>query len=157
MQNPPPKTGKLRNKERGQGLVEYALVLILVGIVIILILSFLGDRVQKTYCKAVFSLDPNVEAPFCTALDVNCAILSSSPFILEAQVTDSAGENNITYVQFYVDGIASSTENIYHYCLGGGDVSCNAYHGASGRHNFAAVAYDADGNTGKCSIDATVP
>jgi Flp pilus assembly pilin Flp len=157
MEHPRDRQGKPRIRERGQGLVEYALVLILVAVVVILILSFFGDRVQKTYCKAAFSLDPNIDAPFCEALSVSCNVVSASPFRLEAQVTDNAGEDNITNVQFYIDGIASNNELHYRYCLVGGDASCDAYHGSSGPHEFAAVAYDSDGNTGKCTIHVTIP
>ncbi len=151
------KDGKPRIRERGQGLVEYALILILVAVVVILIASFFGDRVQKTYCKAAFSIDPNIDAPFCVALDVSCNIVSNSPFRLEAQVTDNVGENNITNVQFYVDGIPRNNEVHYRYCLIGGDAACDPYTGSKGPHEFAAVAYDADGNTGKCTIKANVP
>ena len=36
-------------KQRGQGLVEYALILVLIAIVVILILTFLGNQVNKTF------------------------------------------------------------------------------------------------------------
>jgi pilus assembly protein Flp/PilA len=36
-------------RKRGQGLVEYALILVLIAIVVILILTFLGQRVQTTF------------------------------------------------------------------------------------------------------------
>jgi pilus assembly protein Flp/PilA len=38
-------------KERGQGLVEYALILVLIAIVVILILTFLGQQVNTTFSK----------------------------------------------------------------------------------------------------------
>jgi len=152
------KTGKRRMRERGQGLVEYALLLILVGVVVIAILVLFGDRVQKTYCQTVFSLDPNVEAPFCEALTVSCQVQTSSPFRLEAVVTDNVGDNNISKVQFYVDDHLYNTEFYYKYCLQNGDGPlCDPYLGAHGKHTFSAVAYDADGHTGRCSIEVTVP
>jgi pilus assembly protein Flp/PilA len=36
-------------KKRGQGLVEYALILVLIAIVVILILTFLGGKVNQTF------------------------------------------------------------------------------------------------------------
>ena len=42
--------GKLQDlKRRGQGLVEYALILVLIAIVVIVILTFLGSRVESTF------------------------------------------------------------------------------------------------------------
>lgn len=38
-------------KTRGQGLVEYALILVLIAIVVILILTFLGQQVNSTFSK----------------------------------------------------------------------------------------------------------
>jgi pilus assembly protein Flp/PilA len=36
-------------KKKGQGLVEYALILVLIAIVVILILTFLGSKVNSTF------------------------------------------------------------------------------------------------------------
>jgi pilus assembly protein Flp/PilA len=38
-------------RKRGQGLVEYALILVLIAIVVILILTFLGGKVNTTFSK----------------------------------------------------------------------------------------------------------
>ncbi len=38
-------------KRRGQGLVEYALILVLIAIVVILILTFLGTQVNDTFSQ----------------------------------------------------------------------------------------------------------
>jgi len=38
-------------KRRGQGLVEYALILVLIAIVVILILTFLGQQVNSSFSK----------------------------------------------------------------------------------------------------------
>ncbi len=43
------KLNELRKK--GQGLVEYALILVLIAIVVILILTFLGTKVNSTFSK----------------------------------------------------------------------------------------------------------
>jgi pilus assembly protein Flp/PilA len=38
-------------RKRGQGLVEYALILVLIAIVVILILTFLGGKVNTTFSR----------------------------------------------------------------------------------------------------------
>jgi pilus assembly protein Flp/PilA len=38
-------------KKKGQGLVEYALILVLIAIVVILILTFLGSKVNSTFSR----------------------------------------------------------------------------------------------------------
>jgi pilus assembly protein Flp/PilA len=41
---------KIENmKKKGQGLVEYALILVLIAIVVIVILTFLGGQVNTTF------------------------------------------------------------------------------------------------------------
>lgn len=49
-----------RNKsdERGQGLVEYALILVLVAIVVIGVLLVLGPTVGRVYCRVANTLHP---------------------------------------------------------------------------------------------------
>jgi pilus assembly protein Flp/PilA len=42
--------------ERGQGLVEYALILVLVAVVVIIGLSVVGTSVQGVYCDVVAGL-----------------------------------------------------------------------------------------------------
>ena len=43
-------------KKKGQGLVEYALILVLIAIVVIVILSFLGQQVNSTFSTIGSSL-----------------------------------------------------------------------------------------------------
>ena len=43
------KLNELRKK--GQGLVEYALILVLIAIVVIVILTFLGTQVNTTFSR----------------------------------------------------------------------------------------------------------
>jgi pilus assembly protein Flp/PilA len=44
-------------KKRGQGLVEYALILALVAVVVIVVLSVLGPSVQNVYCDVYNGLE----------------------------------------------------------------------------------------------------
>ena len=43
-------------KEKGQGLVEYALILVLVAIVVIVILALLGPAIGNVFSTAVNSI-----------------------------------------------------------------------------------------------------
>lgn len=43
-------------KEKGQGLVEYALILVLVSIVVIVILALLGPAIGKIFSNIVSSV-----------------------------------------------------------------------------------------------------
>jgi pilus assembly protein Flp/PilA len=47
----------LRKREDGQGLVEYALVLVLIAVVVILILTALGTRVTATFARVIGGLN----------------------------------------------------------------------------------------------------
>jgi pilus assembly protein Flp/PilA len=44
-------------REEGQGLVEYALILVLIAIVVIVLLTTLGTRVQSTFSQIASGLD----------------------------------------------------------------------------------------------------
>lgn len=46
------------NREEGQGLVEYALVLVLVAVVIIAILTLLGPQIGKVFSEITSGLNP---------------------------------------------------------------------------------------------------
>ena len=40
-------------REEGQGLVEYALILVLIAVVVIILLTALGTRVRSTFSRIV--------------------------------------------------------------------------------------------------------
>jgi len=44
------------NRESGQGLVEYALVLVLVAVVVIAILTLLGPQIGNIFSRITFGL-----------------------------------------------------------------------------------------------------
>jgi pilus assembly protein Flp/PilA len=44
------------HRENGQGLVEYALVLVLVAIVVIAILTLLGPQIGNVFSRIVYAL-----------------------------------------------------------------------------------------------------
>ena len=42
---------RLIHSERGQGMVEYALILVLIAVVVIVVLIVLGNQVQNVFCN----------------------------------------------------------------------------------------------------------
>ena len=61
----------LEGKSRGQGLIEYALIIILIAIVTILVLSLTGVSINAVYCQAMNDL--NLEAAVCSACNTGFA------------------------------------------------------------------------------------
>ena len=169
------RQGKHRSLQRGQGLVEYSLILVLVAIVVIGIMSILGTSIRGVYCDALTSLDPNLDPPACdgvggaeeedNGLSVSCVGVGNGATVsgnisLEGAVTDNSPPDNVSSVVFKIDGATVRTEHVYGYCLGGGDnVPCNPYNTSglsNGSHTISVLASDADGNTGSCSITINV-
>jgi pilus assembly protein Flp/PilA len=159
------------SKEEGQGLVEYALILVLVAVVIIAITTLLGETIKGTYCRTVHQLTP--EADLSSACQAPIAmpklVDSGSNYInVEVDIYDPDGNQDdpygaITKVEFYVDSTDSNpikTELSYRYCLGGNNgtdpclnFNTNGY--SSGRHKIYILAYDSDGNIGRSGFAFT--
>lgn len=51
-------------RERGQGLVEYALILVLIAVVVIIILTLLGTQVNFIFARIAVSMDPEYSGLF---------------------------------------------------------------------------------------------
>ena len=45
-------------REEGQGLVEYALILVLIAVVVIVLLTLVGEQVQTTFSRIVSGMQP---------------------------------------------------------------------------------------------------
>ena len=45
-------------KKKGQGLVEYALILVLIAVVVILIMSFIGNQQLAAFSKIASTVNP---------------------------------------------------------------------------------------------------
>ncbi len=154
------------NPEKGQSLVEYGLVLVLIAVVIIGILAIFGDSVKQTYCRTTHALTPDADlssacqAPIITPV----ASRNGNSLNLEAELYDPDGDPNNPYaaidrVEFFIDNEASGPlliERQYHFCLGGGNGDaggCTAGYDisglSSGRHTVIMVAYDNDGNVSR--------
>ncbi|MFP4344483.1 MAG: hypothetical protein ACLFU8_07315 [Anaerolineales bacterium] len=47
---------KLKSRQKGQGLVEYALILVLVAVVVLVVLALLGDQVNMIFARITLEL-----------------------------------------------------------------------------------------------------
>lgn len=47
----------ISNKEKGQGLVEYALILVLVAMVVIAVLTLLGPQIGNAFSQIIGNLE----------------------------------------------------------------------------------------------------
>ncbi len=55
------KINKLNHeKESGQGLLEYGMIIVLAAIIVIIVVSFLGFSVQGLYCQIVTEFTGNI-------------------------------------------------------------------------------------------------
>jgi len=145
--------------EKGQSLVEYALVLVLVAIVIIFILTLFGTTIRASYCSILHQISPGADiSEACIAPIVMPIVRPSSAGRLnvEANIFDPDGDPNNPYanidrVEFHFDNTNGSPyriERSYRYCLGGGNAPCGAENIGSlspGRHNLYILVYDTDG------------
>jgi len=156
------RKGRFRLWEGGQGLVEYALILVLVAVAAIVILAVLGRQIQNVFCDALLSLGRNApQVALCDAPRVTCGVSSGAvihnPVSMEIFVTDDDGlEGNIT-VETYLD--AETTPRIeyhYKYCFPTGDGPCGSMNLSHGSHTIRAIARDREGNTGECTTTFTV-
>lgn len=52
---------RIAKKERGQSLVEYAMLLMLVAIVLIVLVALFGTNLRSTYCRVLSELFPDMD------------------------------------------------------------------------------------------------
>ncbi len=141
--------------DRGQGLVEYALILVLVAIVVILVVGLLGDEIKGVFCNVVAELGDNPpdiaacqpappEAPpeeeeeeeersEVICMGVSNGQTVSGSIVFEAVINDVQGLGT-NYVDIFVDGLrdpfnpaGGRREWVYHYCLRGPDSGCTGF------------------------------
>lgn len=152
-----------RAKDRkGQGLVEYALILVLVSIIVIAILTLFGDAVANSYCSVVYALNQTAKPPkICHSPMVTCKVTNwtAATFNLEAVIydPDETDPTRAQKVEFYrgtIDGTPDINQTSYKYCMGTGTTTCNPHSETKGTV-ITAIAYDGKGHTGRCSV--TVP
>ncbi len=151
-----------RVRERGQGLVEYALILLLVGVVAIGVLALAGQKISEVFCDVVIKIGGTASDSIAACAAPRVTISVGNPhgnnYVIEGVVQDNKGgtQPNITSVKFYLDGSLYHEEFVYKYCMFGGDASCSSDDLSEGTHTIRVVATDADGNTGESSVTLTV-
>ena len=154
-------------RQKGQGLVEYALILVLVALVVIGSMALVGKQVAATFCSIVLQIGGTVPAGIansCSGPQIAFSGISNgqttaSPITVEAVLTDPKTGSTITNAQsvlFYLDGNLVTSEFTYKYCLGGGNSSCGSLAVAQGTHTLKAVGIDSSNKTGTATITFTI-
>lgn len=62
------KNNIMKADEKGQGLVEYALILVLVAIVLIVLLLLISGQLQQAYCGILTAIQQGKVPDTCLAL-----------------------------------------------------------------------------------------
>lgn len=88
-------------REEGQGLVEYALLLVLIAVIVILILTVLGSQVVLTFARAAGGLRGDVLDP---AAGDTAVLVSYDGTINESGGTCAGTISNIQFVKTDSDG-----------------------------------------------------
>lgn len=91
---------KIPKREEGQGLVEYALILVLVAVIIIAILTILGSQVMIVFAKVTAGLNGQVVTGVGTE-----AIILSSDTTVTGTTSCSATIKNIAYIGLQDGGV----------------------------------------------------
>jgi Flp pilus assembly pilin Flp len=162
--------------ESGQGLVEYALILILVSVAIIVVLSLAGKQIAEKLCDVVIQLGGTApdSVTACRAPRITLEGIAGNETVsryinVEAVIKNNHGlvtdyTAHSMHVDFYMGGVLVESETGWRYCLGGGTdggPACNDYDTigmSSGQHTLHVVATDTTtGLTGETSINFTVP
>ena len=155
----------------GQGLVEYALILSLVAIVVVISLIVLGESLKNQFCIITneLSLSDN-PSQNCDEAVAILMINDQGPDTInvEAEVHDPNGDPDDPYatisrVEFYIDDTGGSpvqTEYFYRYCLSGNPSGqpCGNYDISglsSGGHTVIVKVYLNDGSVSTSQINFT--
>jgi len=155
--------------ERGQGLVEYALILVLVAVVAIVILALMGQTVESTFNCLVMTLNAAQGSPIVglTLIDSNTdeAItpvcgqtigLAGLNGHMSIRV-DTKGTVGSVSIQLTGPSNVSRTENFYPYSLFGdtdGDFAGGSLN--SGDYSLTATAYSGANGSGSNLGSATI-
>lgn len=108
-----------RSNEKGQGLVEYALILVLVAVVAIVIMGTLGQSVQGVFCTVAAEFDPELAG--CTAPADDEGEDQDEPKEQIWCETNGIGDGGHTYYELYWsdDGGTNWYYNNWQYWTGG--------------------------------------
>ncbi|MCA9931347.1 MAG: hypothetical protein KC419_22835 [Anaerolineales bacterium] len=130
-----------KNKEEGQGLVEYALVLVLVALAVMLVLSLLGSRVVLAYAQVIAGLNGDT-------LDDNAVMLSSDMDVSGSNVC-TATISNISFIVTDSEGNPLTNQSVTATILANGSAD-QTITGTANGSGMATVA-------GPISVTASCP
>jgi len=66
---------KRRSRKAGQGMVEYAMILVLIAVVVIGVVAVMGNTIQNNYWNLIASFDTSGQTPSqisCSQAHYNC-------------------------------------------------------------------------------------
>lgn len=138
-----------REEEKGQGLVEYALILVLVSIAVIAILSVLGNSVGGVFTQ----VDAALNGQFLSGEGTEYVVGGFSASSSGGPAVCSVSTSSFT-VTMYEDGEpvgAGQTVSISASATGGSGTSASASTNDSGQASFSGVNM-----SGNCSGSVTV-
>jgi len=105
----------IRADERGQALIEYALILVLVSVVVLISLAVLGPRIQAVYCQVIISL--RAEPPDVCETDtvvITRADYNSGNQELHLDATSNGGYNPQAVLSASPGGVMEAKSDHYH-------------------------------------------
>jgi len=109
------KMWNLRSSEKGQGLVEYALILVLIAVVVIAILTLTGSQLNMIFNRIVLELQypgkfggPPAEISLGASASANCFAGSCSAVSASASISFVNGGPGTAYVRFTNKGDGTS-------------------------------------------------
>jgi Flp pilus assembly pilin Flp len=163
-----------RQLQAGQGLVEYALLLVLVGIVVITSLRLLGEEIRDAFCEIVAELDPKAGEecgdPITFTLvnadsnqdiqsleDGDVIALSSLP-TTRLSIRADTTVDGVNSLRFGLDANGNfRTENIAPFALAGDDAGDYApWTPGVGSHTLTGTAFSATGGGGDMLATVTI-
>jgi hypothetical protein len=130
-------------EHRAQALVEYVLILASVSVFAVMGLNIMGEAIKEQFYVAASVLELDVQS---SGFKVLC-VTGERP-----KANIPSHPDNITRVEFYVDGVLFSTDTTApKYCMNGENgQQCAKYDLASGA-TVKMVAYNTEGDTGQCT------
>lgn len=158
-------SSRRRDSFRGQGLVEYALILALVAVAVIVLLSVAGQAIGNIFCSVVIQMGAKVSdsIQMCTASRIMITGIAnggtvSNPVTIEAVIADNklSDTGTVEHVTFSVSGESDRTENNPRWCAFGGDTSCSDHTLSPGPHTLKVTAVDSNHKTVEKTITFTV-
>lgn len=135
--------------EEGQGLIEYALILVLISIAVIITLSLLGDSIGGVFWQVDAALSGQTISGNGTEYVVGGFSASSSggPAVCSVQTSAFA----VTVLQNGQPAAAGQTVSVSISATGGASASASATTDASGQASFGAQTV-----SGNCSGTVTI-